>query len=162
LAIRGDAPADVQVDALFTASAMAQVQGDFARSIAHSEEGLAIAQAAGYDFGEARALFGLGITAEWQGELRRAASLYRASPAPRRGLGEPERLPHWTVLPLANLGDLALLRGDTAQATAFAGEAVERWRKVGYVWGIAQALGTVAAAASERGDQARAATLYEE
>jgi non-specific serine/threonine protein kinase len=162
LAIGGDVPAESRADALFTASALAQVQGDFARSIAHSEEGMAIARAAGYVFGEARALVGLGITAEWQGELDRAASLYAESLALMRGLGEPERLPHWTVLPLANLGDLALLRGDTAQATAFAGEAVERWRRVGYVWGIAQALGTVAAAASERGDQARAASLYDE
>jgi predicted ATPase/DNA-binding CsgD family transcriptional regulator len=162
LANRGDAPAQALVDALFTASALAQVQGDFARSIAHSEEGLALARAAGYVFGEARALFGLGITAEWQGELDRAAALYGESLTLMRGLGHPERLPHWTVLPLANLGDLALLRGDMAQATAFAGEAVDQWRKVGYVWGIAQALGTVAAAACERGDQPRAATLYDE
>ncbi len=162
LAIRGDAPAELQVDALFTASALAQVQGDFARSLTHSEEGLALARATGYVFGEARALVGLGITAEWQGELDRAAALYGDSLTLMRGIGEPERLPHWTVLPLANLGDVALLRGDTAQAMAFAGEAVERWRKVGYLWGVAQALGTVAAAMNERGDQVRAAALYDE
>jgi non-specific serine/threonine protein kinase len=162
LAKRGDASAVLQVDALFTASALAQVQGDFARSTSLSEEGLAIARASGYIFGEARVLVNLGITAEWQGELDRAAALYGDSLALMRGLGEPERLPHWTALPLANLGDLALLRGDTAQAIALAGEAVERWRKVGYLWGIAQALGTVAAATSERGDQTKAAAHYDE
>jgi DNA-binding CsgD family transcriptional regulator len=162
LAIGGEAPPVVRADALFTASAMAQVLGDFARSVAYSDEGLALARASGYLFGEARALVGLGITAEWQGELDRAATFYGDSLALMREIGEPERLPHWTVLPLANLGDVALLRGDTGQAIAFAGEAVERWRKVGYLWGIAQALGTVAGAMSERGDQTRAALLYGE
>ena len=161
LANRGDTAPEIQADALFVASALAQVQGDFARAIALSGESLGIAQAHGYAFGQARALCGLGITAEWQGDLDRAAACYEEALALMRGLDAPERLPHWTVLPLANLADVALLRGDTAQATALAEEAVERWRQPGYLWGIAQARGTAAAAACERGDQARAARLYE-
>ena len=55
-----------------------------------------------------------------------------------------------------------MLRGDPALAATLAEEAVAGWREVGYLWGIAQALGTAAAAASERGDQVRAARLYDE
>jgi DNA-binding CsgD family transcriptional regulator len=162
LAGRSDAPPAVRADACFAAAALAQVQGDFARSIPLSEESLAIARTAGYVFGQGRALVGRGITAEWQGDLDRAASLYEEALALMNGLGESERLPHWTVLPLANLADVALLRGDFARATALAGEAVRRWRAAGYLWGIAQALGTMAAAASERGEWAEAARLYNE
>jgi DNA-binding CsgD family transcriptional regulator len=77
-------------------------------------------------------------------------------------LQKAERLHHWQVLPLANLADIALLRGDPVAATAFGEEAVRQWREAGYVWGIPQALGTVAAAACERGELARSARLYGE
>jgi non-specific serine/threonine protein kinase len=63
---------------------------------------------------------------------------------------------------MANLADVALLRGDPDQAATLAEEAVAGWREAGYLWGIAQALGTAAAAASERGDQVRATRLYDE
>ncbi|HEU0116017.1 MAG TPA: response regulator transcription factor, partial [Thermomicrobiales bacterium] len=140
----------------------AQVRGDFARSTALSDEGLAIARAAGYAFGEARALLGLGITAEWQGDLDLAARRYAAAERLMAACGEWSRLPHWTVLPIANLADVALLQGDYAQAADLAEEAVRRWRTVPYPWGIAQALGTAAAAAAERGDLERAARRHDE
>jgi predicted ATPase/DNA-binding CsgD family transcriptional regulator len=154
--------AETRVDALFTASALAQVRGDFRRSTALSEEGLALARAHDYGFGQARALLALGITAEWQGDLDLAAARYEASRGLMATLDDAVRLPHWTLLPVANLADVALLRGDPAAAASLAEEAVAGWRDVGYLWGIAQALGTAAAAASERGDQVRAARLYDE
>jgi non-specific serine/threonine protein kinase len=162
LAARGATPPVVQADALFTASALAQVQGDFARSLALSEEGLAIAREHGYTFGEARAQLGIGITAEWQGDLGEANRRYAEADMLMRTLGEMDRLPHWTVLPLANLADIALLRGDTARAVHLGEEAVQRWREAGYLWGIAQALGTVAAALCEQGKTVKAAVLYGE
>ncbi len=154
--------AEIRADALFTASALAQVRGDFSRSTALSEEGLALARAHGYAFGQARALLALGITAEWQGDLDLAATRYEESRRLMESLGDAVRLPHWTLLPVANLADVALLRGDPASAATLAEEAVAGWREAGYLWGIAQALGTAAAAASERGDQVRAARLYDE
>jgi len=155
-------PPETRVDALFTASALAQVRGDFSRSTALSEKGLALARAHGYIFGQARALLALGITAEWQGDLDLAATRYEASRGLMESLEGAGRLPHWTLLPVANLADVALLRGDPASAAALAEEAVGGWREAGYLWGLAQALGTAAAAASERGDQVRAARLYDE
>jgi DNA-binding CsgD family transcriptional regulator len=162
LAADDAASAETRVDALFTASALAQVRGDFSRSTALSEEGLTIARAHGYGFGEARALLALGITAEWQGDLDRAADRYQASRVLMSVYDETHRLAHWTLLPVANLADVALLRGDPVLASMLAEEAVTGWRQAGYLWGIAQALGTAAAAASERGDQVRAARLYDE
>jgi non-specific serine/threonine protein kinase len=156
------APARTRIDALFTASALAQVQGDFAHSTALSEQGLALAQAEGYAFGQARAHIALGITAEWQGEIDRAAGHYETARTLMAERDDPERLPHWSLVPAANLADVALLRDDPALAGALAAEAVDGWREMGYLWGIAQALGTAAAAASERGDQVHAARLYEE
>ena len=152
----------VRVDALFTASALAQVQGEFDRSVAYSEQALDLARRHGYRFGQARALFGLGITAEWKGNLDQAAVLYQASHTLMQGLGDLERLSHWGILPLANLADIALLRGNYAEAIALGEEAVAAWRESGYLWGIAQALGTVAAAACERGELAYAARAYDE
>jgi predicted ATPase/DNA-binding CsgD family transcriptional regulator len=156
------APPETRVDALFTASALAQVRGDFSRSTALSEEGLALARTHGYVFGQARALLALGITAEWQGDLDLAAARYEASHGLMESLEDAVRLPHWTLLPVANLADVALLRGDPASAATLAEHAVAGWREAGYLWGIAQALGTAAAAASERGDQVRATRLYDE
>jgi predicted ATPase/DNA-binding CsgD family transcriptional regulator len=153
---------EIRVDALFTASALAQVRGDFSRSTALSEEGLALARAHDYAFGQARALLALGITAEWQGDLDLAAARYEESRALMDCLDDSVRLPHWTLLPVANLADVALLRGDPASAAALAEQAVAGWREAGYLWGLAQALGTAAAAASERGDQVRASRLYDE
>src|SRR5262249_36644821 len=63
LASSEGADPQLRVDAFFTASALAQVQGDFAHSTRLSEEGLALARVHGYLFGQARALMALGITA---------------------------------------------------------------------------------------------------
>ena len=138
------------------------MRGDFSRSSALSEEGLALARAHDYVFGQARALLALGITAEWQGDLDLAAMRYEESRGLMESLEDAGRLPHWTLLPVANLADVALLRGDPASAAMLAEEAVAGCREAGYLWGLAQALGTAAAAASERGDQVRAARLFDE
>ena len=109
-----------------------------------------------------RALIGMGVTAEWQGDLARAAAHYEAAHTRVQAIEMAElgRMAHWRALPLANLGDLAVLQGNPVQATRMAEEALALWREQGYLWGIAQALGTQAAAASLRGEPARAAGLF--
>ena len=162
LAVDSTTPPRTRIDALFTASALAQVQGDFAHSAVLSDQGLHLAQAARYAFGEARAHIALGITAEWQGDLQCAARRYEAARTLMTVRDDPHRLPHWSLVPAANLADIALLQDDPVEAAALAQEAVDGWREMGYLWGIAQALGTLAAATSERGDQVHAARLYAE
>jgi non-specific serine/threonine protein kinase len=129
---RAAVPAEVQVNALFTASALAQVQGDFAKANLLSEDGLAMSRASGYLFGEGRALLNLGITAEWQGDLDLAATHYQTSHQVMRQLQDADQRSHLTMLPLANLADIAMLRGDYVHAAAMATEAVARWRVDGY------------------------------
>ena len=150
------------MDALFTASALAQLLSDFAKAAAFNEEGLAIAKAHGYRFGEARALIGLGISAEWQHDLDQAAALYEAARTVMERLEPIGEMEHWRVLPLANLGDVALQHGDSTRAVALAEAVLSQWRSAGYLWGIAQALGTLAAAACAQGNPVRAARLYDE
>ena len=155
------APPDARADGYFVASALAQVQGEFARSRALCTQSLGAADAHGYALGRVRALTGLGITAEWMGDLEAAATHYAAASTAATDVAD-RRLHHWTVLPIANLADVALLRGDHVAAMALGEQAVNLWRGEGYVWGIAQALGTVAAAARERGEIGRAGQLYAE
>lgn len=157
-----NAPPRLRVDAMFTASALAQVRGDFPRSRDLSLAAMHLSQQCGYSFGEARAHLSLGITAEWQGDLATAARHYETARTLMRQRDDPGRLPHWIMLPTANLADLALLEGQARRANDLATEAVTIWREQGYVWGIAQALGTVAAASSELGDRPRAARAYAE
>ncbi len=162
LSKRGSTSPKHQVDALFTASALAQLLRDFPRAAAFNEKGLAIARAHGYEFGEARALFGLGITAEWQGDLDQAAALYEGARQVMERIETLGEMEHWRVLPLANLGELALLQGDATRAVQLTEAALQQWRSAGYLWGIAQGLGTLAAATYSRGDTAQSARLYAE
>ena len=79
IALAGPTPSAQLSDAHFAASALAQVQGDFACSTEHATHSLEIARAAAYPFGEGRALLGLGISAEWDHDLDLAEQRYRAA-----------------------------------------------------------------------------------
>jgi predicted ATPase/DNA-binding CsgD family transcriptional regulator len=162
IALAGPEPTPLLSDARFAASAIAQVQGDFPRSVEHATRSLEIARAAGYPFGEGRALLGLGISAEWDHDLDVAEQRYRAASAIMRTIDPSTRLAHWRVLPIANLADIALIRRDYREAIELGSEAVAAWREVEYLWGIAQALGTVAAARCELGDLVGARRDYRE
>ncbi len=162
IAMAGSDPTPLIADALFSASALAQVQGDFTRSIELATSSLHVAHAAGYPFGEGRALLGLGITAEWVHDLDLADQRYRAARVFMQSVDTATRLAHWRILPVANLADIALIRGNYREALELGSEAVAAWREAGYLWGIAQALGTVAAARCELGDLAGARRDYRE
>lgn len=162
IALADPVPSAQLSDAHFAASALTQVQGEFSRSIEHATRSLTIARDAGYAFGEGRALLGLGISAEWANDLDLAEQRYCDARAVMRSLDPSTRLSHWRVLPTANLADIALIRGRYREAIELGTEAVLAWRDAGYLWGIAQALGTVAAAHCELGDLAGARRDYRE
>ena len=162
IVMAGPTPSPLVCDALFVASALAQVQGEFDRSVELATSSLAMARATGYAFGEGRALLGLGIGSEWAHRLDEAEEHYRAARAIMQTLDSTTRLAHWRVLPVANLADIALIRHNYREAIELGSEAVASWRKAGYLWGIAQALGTVAAARCELGDLAGARRDYRE
>jgi predicted ATPase/DNA-binding CsgD family transcriptional regulator len=162
IAMAESSPAPLVSDALFAASALAQVQGHFDRSVELATRSLEVARAAGYAFGEGRALLGLGISAEWAHDLELAETRYRDARSIMQTLDPTDRLAHWRVLPIANLADVALFRGQHREAIELGSEAVAAWREAGYLWGTAQALGTVAAARCELGDLEGARRDYRE
>ncbi len=162
ITLAGDTPSTLLSDACFAASALAQIQGDFPRADEHATRGLAIARAASYPFGEGRAMLSLGLSAEWARNLDLAAQRYQAARVIMGSLEPPTRLSHWHVLPIANLADIALIRRNYRGAIELGSEAVAAWREAGYLWGIAQALGTVAAARCELGDLPGARRDYRE
>ncbi|MBX3070809.1 MAG: hypothetical protein KF883_09955 [Thermomicrobiales bacterium] len=158
----GNASAEEIADALFTASALAQVRGDLSQAMGLGQKALDVSRHAGYRFGEARALIGLGIGAEWAEQTDLAAELYHEANQIMREREHAARLSHWRVLPLANLADIALIQHQYAKANELGQQAVGEWREAGYLWGIAQALGTVAAAHCERGALDASRVAYQE
>ncbi len=109
-----------------------------------------------------------GHCSDWASALsgRTISSWPKSTIAPRApscsAVDPAARLAHWRVLPVANLADIALIRGSYREAIELGNEAVAAWRDAGYLWGIAQALGTVAAACCELGDLAEARRAYRE
>jgi non-specific serine/threonine protein kinase len=162
IALAGEPPTALLSDARYAASSLAQVQGDFTRSVEHATAGLETARAAGYPFGEGRALLSLGISAEWMRDLDLAEERYHAARDIMRTLDPQTRVSHWRILPVANLADIALIRRNYREAVELGMEAVNAWREAGYLWGIAQALGTVAAARCELDDLGGARQDYRE
>lgn len=162
ITLAGDTPTPLLSDAYYAASSLAQVQGDFTRSVEHATAGLETARAAGYPFGEGRALLSLGISAEWMRDLELAEERYHAARDIMGTLDPQTRVSHWRILPVANLADIALIRRNYRDAVELGMEAVNAWRDAGYLWGIAQALGTVAAARCELDDLGGARQDYRE
>ena len=159
----GPAPTPLVSDALFRRVGARPGAGRL-RSIGRARHGAAwtSARAAGYAFGEGRALLGLGISAEWANDLDLAETRYRDARAIMQTLDPADRLAHWRVLPVADLTDIALFRGHHREAIELGSEAVAAWREAGYLWGTGQALGTVAAARCELGDLDGARRDYRE
>jgi predicted ATPase/DNA-binding CsgD family transcriptional regulator len=144
-----------RIDGLLASAGLAALQGDNAAAQALAEEGLALANAHGYPFGEYRARFLLGIAAEWRGDIDLAASFYRASLAHRDQLADQ----HWVARSLASLADAVYLQGDLVQGAALAEEALEIARAAGHAWTQAVALGVLAQIAVDRADYGKASQL---
>lgn len=163
LANPGSATRELIADALFASSALAQVQGDLLTSNQILERSLNISRASSYRFGEARALIGLGIGAEWADSPSTSKGFYREALQVMSSVtGDDARLMHWRILPIANLADIALVERRLAEALDLGYQAVDAWRADGYLWGLAQALGTVAAAHCEQGDLSTSLAEYGE
>ena len=148
----------LKTHALLWASALAHLQGDFSQHRELAKRGLAEARASADPFGVALALFQLGVAAEEQRDLDRAATLYEDVLRMMRHIGEP----YWIAILLSNLGEINLLRGRLREAARFADEALAHFRVLGNEWGLAQGLGTAAAVASANNEPRRAATLLRE
>ena len=154
----GAVAAQTRIDGLLASAGLAALQGDAIAAEAIAAEGLGQAKAHGYAFGEYRALFLLGISAEWRGDIDRAASFYQASLEYRDRIGER----HWVARSLASLADAVYLQGNLDPAASIAEEALALARETGHAWTEAVALGVLAQIAIDRGDVGRAVRLCRE
>jgi DNA-binding CsgD family transcriptional regulator len=88
--------------------------------------------------------------------------MHEAALAIVRELGDAEPMFRTTASALlGNLADVALSAGDHARAERLAGEALALQNDLGYAWGAAHSLFTLAAVARGRGDVTRATALYQ-
>ena len=157
LAVEGIAPA-ARVDGLLAAAGVAALQGDHARADALCAEALTLARATDYRFGVVRALFVLGISAEWRSDLDRAASYFAAALAREGDFGAA----HWRARLRMSLADVSHFRGDNVRAAQLAEEGWSLAREAGHAWTVSLTIGTLANLATEQGDLDRALRLYEE
>jgi DNA-binding CsgD family transcriptional regulator len=146
------------IDGLLACAGLAAHQGDTPAARALGEEALTLAQSPDYAFGEARARYLLGIGAEWEGEVDRAASLYRESLRLWQVIAEP----HWAARSLASLADVVYLLGDLDKAEALAREALALARAAGHAWTEALALGVLTHIAVDRAEYVTARQLCKE
>jgi predicted ATPase/DNA-binding SARP family transcriptional activator/DNA-binding CsgD family transcriptional regulator len=130
---KGDAPSVPRVKALVQVGWMLWEQGDFERSIALSEEGLALAREEGDKAGTARLLINLGAAVLLQGEPERAAAFFKESLPLLRKVEDRRDL----TRSLLGLGLVALIRQDYGRAQALEEEGLALSRGSGDIYNSA-------------------------
>jgi predicted ATPase/DNA-binding CsgD family transcriptional regulator len=155
-----ETPARVRAQALGGAAVLAFGQGDHGRAaeLAHAER--ALWQELGDAWRVATALNVLGAVARAQGDYDQAAMHFEEALIRFQEAGDAGRV----ALARCNLGILAYRQGDLDQAAALLEEAVNFYCQAGaeYAPGAAAALSDLALVTCDRGDHARAATLFAE
>jgi len=151
------APA-IRAKALYGASLLAYVQGDYGRTAPLAEESLTLYQGLGDRRGEADALHSLALVAHEQGDRPRAVALSEQSLTLRRALGDQRGI----GVSLNNLGSIAHDQCDFARAAALFEESVALHRAMGDTWTLAIALSNLGDVATKRGAYPTARLLLEE
>jgi ATP/maltotriose-dependent transcriptional regulator MalT len=152
------APGAARAGALTAASILAHRQGDFARSIAHGDEALALWRTLGDRAGIAYALNVYGNIAINRGDFARAVALHGEALAIRRELGDLPAI----GTSLNNLGIATTELGDYERAWTIHQEQLALERKRNDPVDIAFALAGLGTVAHRRGDLAQAAALHGE
>jgi tetratricopeptide (TPR) repeat protein len=137
----------VVVQAASHLGVIARASGDSERAIAHNQEALAAARAAGDDFALGVALNNYAMSFA-RTDKRRARELADEALLIRRGIGEPRAI----ALTAANLADLVLDNGELDYADTLSDEALRASREIEYKGIIAYALGTRAIVSLLRDD----------
>jgi non-specific serine/threonine protein kinase len=154
----GDATETARARALVMAGHMAWEQGDFVRSLALSEEGLALFRKVGDVSGAVVALYVLGAAALFQNDLERATALTEEALALQRASGDSVGAAR--SLPI--LGTVAQLRRDYDRAIALYEEGLELAREVGDDFAVALSLVIGASTYLGTGDNLKALELNAE
>jgi tetratricopeptide (TPR) repeat protein len=148
----GDGQAAVRARALAYAGHAAWLQGDAARAIALSKEGLELCRYAGQEQGEAAAYCrrNLVAAAVGRGDYARAHDLAEVSVAVARSMDDPRSLAH----ALFERGRVAFFQGELAAARLVFEESLAAHRKLGDRPMVASVLAFLGRVATEQGDYA--------
>jgi non-specific serine/threonine protein kinase len=152
------APVSARAKALAAAGYIAWEQGDYERSVALSEESLALSRKLGDTSGAAAALYTLGWAAMFGNETERASALIEEAVTLQRGSGDTVGVARSLLI----LGFVANSRRDHERAMALYEESSALARNVGDGFAIALSLGVGALAALGQGDHQRTRALCEE
>jgi predicted ATPase/DNA-binding SARP family transcriptional activator len=106
----------------------------------------------------AKALYGTGALALWQGDHATARALQEESVAIWREVGDRRGLAN----SLRNLGMVNLRQGDPVTARSLLTESLAIWRELSDRFGIGMGLNCLGAVASSQGDYAAARALHEQ
>jgi len=155
---QGAAPGPVRARALTAAGALAYGQGDYARAVLLSDQGVAAYRGLGDARGMAVALNNLGNVAIDRGDLEQARAVHEEALALRRELGDRRGM----AASLGNLGLVACDRGLYERAWALHEESLAIKRALDDKRGIPISLNNLGLVARNRGEAARASALYEE
>lgn len=162
LARAGETSPLLRRQALYGLGVLAVNQDDIARADACFGESLAIAETHGDLAGVAYGRFGLGLVAMHQHRFVQATTHLETSLATARRLDDPALAAVRAGLALSFLGATAYAQDALPLATARFDEALHEQRAVGDRWGIGVSLVGAGYAARDRGDSARAMTLFTE
>jgi predicted ATPase/DNA-binding XRE family transcriptional regulator len=158
LAADRGARASVRAQALNGVANLAYGQGDVAQAAVYQEESLALARAAGDDYGICRSLNDLANIVSERGDYAGAVALYEESLAVSRRIGAS-----WAAAcALHNLGLMADHMDDLERAAALLAEALLHWDRLGDEVSRARTLDAAALVARRRGDLDHALALGEE
>ncbi len=136
---------------------VAHYTGEYAVAWTRYEQSLELFRAEGDEASIAVALNNLANIAKEQGRTADSVLLYEESLSIKRRLGDVRGI----GIALNNLGTLALAQGEYGRATLFGEEALGLLRTLGDK-DVTAAIDTVARAALQHGDTARANALYDE
>src|SRR5215212_8082770 len=144
--------------ALARAGYIAWEQGDYAHSVALSEESLTLSRKLGDAAGAAAALYTLGWAAMFGDQVERALVLIEEAITLQRAAGDTAGVARSLLI----LGFVANYRRDYERATALYEESLMLAREAGDGFAIALSLGVGALAALGRGDHQQTKLLCEE
>jgi non-specific serine/threonine protein kinase len=156
---RSDAASQQRAKVLYGAGLLAYRRGNYAQSRSLHEQGLAIFQAFGDQWGIARSLNQLAnVALDADGDAARARALYLASLRCAREIADM-----WLEATIFNnLSIVALSQGDCAQARTLGEDSLVLRRSLGDAWAIAEVLINLARVALEDGHPRRATALLKE
>jgi non-specific serine/threonine protein kinase len=133
-------------------------QGEYAKAVALSEQGLALCRQQGDRKGIATFLLNLATVATLRGEFARSAPLGEESLLIGRELGD-NVLTSWA---LGLMGTCARLQGDHRRAETLFTESLAFGRKAGHLYHVAYVLRNLGLVALLQGDHERASAFFKE